>query len=246
MDFDTKQCTEVAIPYNHNTTSSHISNIRVSEMGKYYLVDLGVPTFDSLDGFNFFNNENKYLFTESPKHINNQNPNQNISFSFENPVFISDEYMAAVVREWSNLDNSELNSYIGLFRITDRKTIKLVKFDRDWHLCYNATDVAITNYSGTIILLNIDALPVQENKINPIEKTAEYQNGILTINSEIAEKADIEIIDYLGNMIYTKKDILLQAGKNLLNIDYPFTNGVYFAIVKSTQKELSYKFIVAR
>lgn len=246
MDFDTKLCTEVAIPYNHNTTSSHISGIRLSETGKYYLVDLDVPKFDSLDGFNFFNNENKYLFTESFRNINEQNTNPNIGYSFENPVFISDEYVAAVVREWNNFDNSELNSYIGFVLISDSKTIKLVKFDRWWHLSYNGTDVAITNYSGTVILLNKFALPVNDDKSINFQEQAEFINGLLTFNSETTEKSDINIIDYQGNLIYTKKDLHLQAGKNSISIDFPLTNGIYFAIVKTIHGDYSYKFIVSR
>lgn len=246
LDFDTKQYTKILIPYQDGTKSSNIRSIEVSETGKYFCVDINIPYNDSTDGNSFYNNKNKYLFTESLSHINKQNPNPNIGFSFERPVFISDEYMIAVVREWSNLDNSELNSYTGLFRISDRKTIKLVKFDKWWHLCYNDSDIAITNPTGTVILLNKFALPVNDDKSINAQEQAEYQNGVLTIISTTNLSANINIIDYQGNTVFAMKDKYFQTGRNSFAIDFPMSNGIYFAIVKTTHGDYSYKFIVNR
>lgn len=243
LDFDTKKYTEILIPFEKGQDSSEIINIKVSETGKYFLVTIDLP-FD-YTAYMVYNQELKFVFKETINHINKTFNNPSRPATWWWPYFIHDDYLLTLARAW-NASEKEDYFYSDFYSITDKTINQRVQFEEGGFIDYFNNDIVISNYAGKLGLLHLDALPVQENKINPIEKTAEFLNGILTINFEIAEKADIEIIDYRGNMIYTMKDIVLQAGKNLLNIDYPLTNGVYFAVVKTLHGDFPYKFLVSR
>jgi len=243
LDFKTKQYISVEIPFEQGQDSSEIIEIKTSATGKYFVVSINLP-FDQT-AYLFYDKDFKFIFKESIKHLNSLFDDPNTDIDGWIPYFINDDYLISNVKAWS-VSNHNYLFYSDFFDIGEKSTKKRLLLDWASEIVVRDNAIAILFSSGKIALLNLEALQVEQNNIKPIEKSAEFQNGVLTINSEIAEKADINIIDYKGNIIYSIKGIFLTTGKNSVAIDFPLSNGIYFAIVKTLQGDYSYKFIVSR
>jgi len=247
LDFETKLYTKIQIPYKDGTKSSNISNIKVSETGKYFCVDMSTNlNDDTLNGTMFFNNEFKYLFTETGRNIKVKIGDGSKDYYFVHPCFFNDDYLIAVISEKYLSEPNISTIYNGLYEINGKSLLKRINFDEWRNICYNDKDIVICNYYGTVILLNIFDLSVNDDKSIITQNEAGFINGILTFNSASVDKADINIIDYHGNTVFAIKDKYLQSGRNSIAIDFPLANGVYFAIVKTAHGNFSYKFIINR
>jgi hypothetical protein len=244
LDFDTKQYTEIPIPFEPEQDSSEITSIKVSETGKYFVVTLDYLKNDQT-GYFFYDKDFKFVYKETLKHLTEiwNDPDKFVSYWV--PTFIHDDYLIAGADYYNPIQKKHYQ-YTDYYDIAKALAIKRIDFYPSANINYFNDKVGISNRLGSTILLSEIALRVDENKISYLEKTAEYLNGNLTFNSEIAEKANIEIIDYKGNILYSKKEIYLTTGKNSFAIDFPMSYGIYFAIVKTTHCDFSYKFIVSR
>jgi hypothetical protein len=242
LDFDTKIYTEIPIPFDDNQKSSTIQRIAVSETGKYFVVTMDVA--NDITAYLFYDKDFKFLFKETKKTLSESWKIPNRFIDNWEPYFIHEDYVISPARIY--LKSDSIVKYCDFYNISSKSITKRIKFEHSVSIDYKNNDIIILDALGRIGLLDLDALPVENDLPSKTIQSIQYKDSSLLLNSTSNDKVEISLRDYNGGLLFSQKEAYLRSGINTIKLNIPLPNGVYFCVIKTTSETNSYKFIVSQ
>jgi hypothetical protein len=234
VDFDTKKYTQIPIPYETGQNSSEIIDISVSKSGLNNIITIKIGK----EFYSFFYDINLNFISKAPYSSIKYN---NVAVGFgDNIKFIDDENFISYT--WPI---GAPKARMILYGIKNKEIKAICDFYSHQNIDIYENIIAISYSQGLTGI--IDVKPISVNEPKEIETNmVTYRDSNLVINSTVNERVDLEVVDYNGNMLFKKKDLILHSGLNNVKTNLPLVNGIYFCTLKTNTNSNSYKFIVSR